>query len=74
MISKQDGNRQFAIFMLDIDRFRDINDALGHVHADQFLVEIAARIRCHCRVMTTCSAALAGTSSWSWYPTAMAHT
>ncbi|NVN36220.1 diguanylate cyclase domain-containing protein, partial [Komagataeibacter swingsii] len=45
MINKQDGNRQFAIFMLDIDRFRDINDALGHVYADQFLVEIAARIR-----------------------------
>ncbi|CAM2818659.1 c-di-GMP phosphodiesterase [Komagataeibacter xylinus] len=45
MISKQDGNRQFAIFMLDIDRFRDINDALGHVYADQFLVEIAGRIR-----------------------------
>ncbi|MCE2565523.1 EAL domain-containing protein [Komagataeibacter sp. FNDCF1] len=45
MISKQDGNRQFAIFMLDIDRFRDINDALGHVYADQFLIEIAARIR-----------------------------
>ena len=41
----QPGNRTLAIFMLDIDRFRDINDALGHVHADKFLVEIAARIR-----------------------------
>ncbi|MCE2579149.1 EAL domain-containing protein [Komagataeibacter sp. FNDCR1] len=45
MIAKQEGNHHFAIFMLDIDRFRDINDALGHVYADQFLVEIAQRIR-----------------------------
>ncbi|WP_141259835.1 EAL domain-containing protein [Komagataeibacter diospyri] len=44
-IIAQPGNRTLAIFMLDIDRFRDINDALGHVYADQFLVEIAARIR-----------------------------
>ena len=44
-IIAQPGNRTLAIFMLDIDRFRDINDALGHVYADQFLVEIAGRIR-----------------------------
>ncbi|WP_102325083.1 EAL domain-containing protein [Komagataeibacter saccharivorans] len=45
LIARQEGNRQLAVFMLDIDRFRDINDALGHIYADQFLVEIAQRLR-----------------------------
>ncbi|MCF3635297.1 EAL domain-containing protein [Komagataeibacter intermedius] len=39
------GDSQFSLFMVDIDRFRDINDALGHVNADRFLIEIGRRIR-----------------------------
>ena len=39
------GNSRFSLFMVDIDRFRDINDALGHVNADRFLIEIGRRIR-----------------------------
>ncbi|GAB6968591.1 EAL domain-containing protein [Komagataeibacter kakiaceti JCM 25156] len=38
-------NRSFAVFMIDINRFRDINDTLGHVLADQCLIEIAIRLR-----------------------------
>ncbi|WP_408889683.1 EAL domain-containing protein [Novacetimonas pomaceti] len=41
----REGDNHFYLFMLDIDRFRDINDALGHVYADEFLVEIGQRIR-----------------------------
>ncbi|MEG3348352.1 EAL domain-containing protein [Novacetimonas hansenii] len=41
----REGDSRFYLFMVDIDRFRDINDALGHVYADQFLVEIGQRIR-----------------------------
>ncbi|RFD20915.1 EAL domain-containing protein [Komagataeibacter melaceti] len=39
------GDSRFSLFMVDIDRFRDINDALGHVNADRFLIEIGRRIR-----------------------------
>ncbi|MBV1835207.1 EAL domain-containing protein [Novacetimonas pomaceti] len=36
---------QFAIYMIDIDRFRDINDALGHVNGDAFLKTVAERLK-----------------------------
>jgi diguanylate cyclase (GGDEF)-like protein/PAS domain S-box-containing protein len=34
----------FAVFFLDVDRFKVINDSLGHSAGDQFLVEVSRRI------------------------------
>lgn len=65
-------NRSFAVFIIDINRFRDINDTLGHVQADQCLVEIAGRLRVAVRGAAS-SAARAGMSSWWWCPTARAN-
>jgi len=39
------GDRPFALHLVDLDDFKDINDGLGHQVGDQFLVEIAGRLR-----------------------------
>ena len=34
-----------AVFFLDLDKFKGINDALGHMAGDRFLIEISSRIK-----------------------------
>ena len=46
---RADGRQRFAVMYLDFDRFKLINDTLGHAADDQFLTIVAQRIQLQVR-------------------------
>jgi len=42
---KRHPSHQFAVLFIDLDRFKMINDTLGHHAGDLFLIEIASRLQ-----------------------------
>ncbi|CAA9485695.1 MAG: diguanylate cyclase/phosphodiesterase (GGDEF & EAL domains) with PAS/PAC sensor(s), partial [uncultured Solirubrobacteraceae bacterium] len=47
------GNTRVAVLIMDLNRFKEINDTLGHLHGDLLLQQVASRLRETVRVGDT---------------------
>jgi len=52
---RREVNRDTAVMIIDLDRFKVLNDFLGHANGDRLLITIADRIRTSIRVNDYCA-------------------
>jgi diguanylate cyclase (GGDEF)-like protein/PAS domain S-box-containing protein len=48
-LANRDPQRHFGVMFLDFDRFKLINDSMGHTAGDAFLIQVSRRIQEHVR-------------------------
>jgi len=51
--ARSDRPLAFSILLVDLDRFKRVNDGLGHTVGDSLLLETATRLRAHLRPLDT---------------------
>ncbi|MDQ7830219.1 MAG: EAL domain-containing protein [Desulfovibrionaceae bacterium] len=51
--SRRRSDYQYAVLMIDLDKFKAVNDSMGHAAGDMLLVEIAARLKSCMRSVDT---------------------
>lgn len=45
LLARRDKTQSVAVLALDLDKFKDVNDTLGHHYGDKLLIETADRLR-----------------------------
>jgi diguanylate cyclase (GGDEF)-like protein len=53
ILNAQRESKPFVLFFLDLDRFKDVNDTLGHRMGDLLLTQVAQRLRSKMRASDT---------------------
>jgi diguanylate cyclase (GGDEF)-like protein/PAS domain S-box-containing protein len=53
--TSQRGGKLLALLMIDLDRFKDVNDSFGHLAGDELLQQVAERITSRLRDIDTVS-------------------
>jgi diguanylate cyclase (GGDEF)-like protein/PAS domain S-box-containing protein len=51
--AKRRGDARYAVLMIDLNKFKSVNDTLGHQAGDQLLVEVSRRLAACVRSMDT---------------------
>jgi len=51
--ARREPSRPFAVLFFDVDRFKNVNDSLGHLTGDRLLSAIAQRVQAACRPSDT---------------------
>ena len=58
--SYKENGQTFSILMMDLDRFKHVNDVLGHSAADKLLTGVAWRLKGNCKIESDIIARLGG--------------
>lgn len=61
--SQEKSEANYAVIFVDFDRFKMVNDSLGHDVGDLLLVEIATRLRSHLRCTDSISQRVSGNTA-----------